>query len=117
MLITRPSNHSVQLSSQRLVGVQGRGGLSAQRRFRRQFRLQRKDWLEDYALFMALKDALAVSALADWPSELHRSQPSRPANRPARRLKPRSTCTNSGSSYFSASGGSCASTPACEGSG
>src|SRR5262249_29509208 len=40
------------------------------------FRQQRKDWLPDYALFMALKDAHGGAPWFEWSSELQRHDPS-----------------------------------------
>jgi 4-alpha-glucanotransferase len=38
------------------------------------FQFDRRDWLEDYALFMALKDAHAGQSWFDWPAEFRRHE-------------------------------------------
>lgn len=40
-----------------------------------QYREREKGWLADYALFMAVRDALGGAALADWPADVRRRQP------------------------------------------
>ena len=55
-------------------GFQGRATPSAHRAFK-EFREREAAWLEDYALFMALKERFGARPWGEWPEELRSRQP------------------------------------------
>jgi len=63
-------------------------------------------WLDDYALFMALKEAHGGALWTEWPIELVRRDPPR-CIAPARSWPVRSASTSSGSTSFTNSGWTC----------
>ena len=64
-------------------------------------------WLDDYALFTAIRDSLGGRALPDWPTDLLAPRTRPLWRRPRRNWRDAIGCTSSGSSSSTGSGSRC----------